>query len=96
MNRHSTTRLGRRLGLAAVGLACVLSLTGCSNALQGGLTGAGVGALAGMGLGSFGGHMGQGAAQGAILGGLFGAFAGDQNARNHGGWVIGGGGGCDY
>lgn len=56
--------------------------SGCDNAGQGALTGAGAGALGGMAIGSLSGNMGKGAAIGAIAGGLGGAVIGDQNERN--------------
>lgn len=72
-----------RAGLSAVVVAGALTLggSGCNNALEGGLSGAGLGALAGMAIGSAFGHMGTGAAIGAAAGALGGVVIGDQNAR---------------
>ncbi len=81
MNKFNTTRV--RTGSVVALLATVtLGLGGCNNALQGGMTGAGLGALGGMAVGSAFGHMGRGAAVGAALGAIGGAIQGDQNERN--------------
>ncbi len=67
---------------AVLGLGGLLLLgTGCNNAAQGGLLGAGAGALGGMAIGSLSGNMGKGAVIGAVAGGLGGAVIGDQNRR---------------
>jgi hypothetical protein len=73
------SRKALALSLLAGGLALT---SGCDNAGQGALTGAGAGALGGMAIGSLSGNMGKGAAIGAIAGGLGGAIIGDQNERN--------------
>ncbi len=101
----------RSLAAAVVALGALVGMSGCENAVQGGITGAGLGALAGMGLGSLSGDMGKGAAAGAILGGLAGTYIGDQNYRRGydgggysygggssygGGYYRGGWGGCGY
>ena len=62
-------------------LVCSLLLTGCSNAKQGAVSGAGIGALSGLAIGSLTGSAGKGAAIGAIVGGVGGAVIGDQNRR---------------
>lgn len=69
------------LGAVVVAGALMLGCSGCNNALEGGLSGAGLGALAGMAIGSAFGHMGTGAAIGAAAGALGGVVIGDQNAR---------------
>jgi len=75
-------RFGRS-SLSAIAIAGALTLgsAGCNNALEGGLSGAGLGALAGMAIGSAFGHMGTGAAIGAAAGALGGVVIGDQNQR---------------
>ncbi len=77
---------GGRLVAGVLGAAVLLGSSGCNNALEGGLSGAGLGALAGMGIGSLSGNMGKGAALGAIAGGLGGAILGDQNQRSSSYW----------
>lgn len=74
---HRRTRLAT-LGLVAGALA---AMAGCNNALEGGITGAGLGAVAGTIIGSTTGNAGEGAAIGAALGGVGGAVVGDQNRR---------------
>ncbi|MBX3379678.1 MAG: hypothetical protein KF805_06260 [Phycisphaeraceae bacterium] len=85
----ATREKGRfnRSGLSAVAIAGALTLgsAGCNNALEGGLSGAGLGALAGMAIGSAFGHMGTGAAIGAAAGALGGVVIGDQNQRRSNG-----------
>lgn len=84
---RGTERPMRRLAVACVlGSAVLVGSSGCNNALEGGLSGAGLGALAGMGIGSLSGDMGKGAALGAIAGGLGGAILGDQNHRSSRNW----------
>ncbi|MCC5785387.1 MAG: hypothetical protein JJU33_01650 [Phycisphaerales bacterium] len=80
----STKRLHTRagLGLLAAGLAMATFGSGCNNAAEGAVSGAGLGALAGFGLGSLSGNAGKGAAAGAIMGGVSGAVIGDQNERS--------------
>ena len=76
-------RWSRKSGLGALVLAGAMTVggAGCNNALEGGLSGAGLGALAGMAIGSAFGHMGSGAAIGAAAGALGGVIIGDQNQR---------------
>ena len=69
--------LGSNLALAAV----IAMSSGCENAQQGAVSGAGVGALSGLAIGSMSGNAGRGAAIGAIAGGVGGAAIGDQNRR---------------
>jgi hypothetical protein len=78
----------RGVWVAVAGLAAILGLGGCNNALQGGASGAALGALFGMGFGSLSGDMGKGAAAGAMSGAILGGVLGDQNARR--------GSLCDY
>jgi hypothetical protein len=79
--RIHPSRLARRAALlAAVAAGCTLA--GCNNAVEGGLSGAGLGALAGLGIGSLFGMPGEGAAIGAIGGAVTGSVIGDQNERN--------------
>ncbi|MGH7244489.1 MAG: glycine zipper domain-containing protein [Phycisphaerales bacterium] len=79
---RGTSRSGRsKLSAAVVAGALMLGATGCNNALEGGLSGAGMGALAGMAIGSVFGQMGAGAAIGAAAGALGGVVIGDQNQR---------------
>lgn len=65
---------------AVVGLA---GLSGCNNAGEGALSGAGIGAAAGAILGSLSGNAGTGAAIGAVAGGVSGGVIGDQNQRRN-------------
>jgi uncharacterized protein YcfJ len=74
------TRRGICLAIVALGLSTV---SGCSNAKQGALSGAGIGALTGLAIGSISGNAGEGAAIGAIVGGVGGAVVGDQNRRRN-------------
>lgn len=67
--------------LLAVILSPLATLTGCNNAVQGGVTGAGVGALSGLAIGSLSGNAGKGAVIGAVAGAVGGAVIGDQNER---------------
>lgn len=78
--------MGRLVVASVLGSAFLVGSSGCNNALEGGLSGAGLGALAGMGIGSLSGNMGKGAALGAIAGGLGGAILGDQNQRSSSNW----------
>lgn len=71
----------KTLSTAVIAGGLMLGTTGCNNALEGGLTGAGLGALTGMAVGSAFGHMGSGAAIGAAAGALGGVIIGDQNER---------------
>lgn len=71
-----------RRGAAALTLALATIGTGCSNAGEGAISGAGLGALGGLAIGSFFGAAGTGAAIGAVGGALGGAVIGDQNERN--------------
>ena len=73
--------LSRALGVAVIG-ACTFLGAGCNNAVEGGLSGAGIGALGGLAIGSLTGSAGAGAAIGAIAGGVGGMIIGDQNERN--------------
>lgn len=76
------SRFGRSsLSAVAVATALTVGSAGCNNALEGGLSGAGLGALAGMAIGSVFGSMGAGAAIGAAAGALGGVVIGDQNQR---------------
>jgi len=77
---------GSRFAAALVVTGCLFCSAGCDNALQGGVTGAGLGALVGLGLGSLTGDMGKGAAAGALIGALGGALVGDQNRRSGSGY----------
>ncbi|MBX3390179.1 MAG: hypothetical protein KF691_12095 [Phycisphaeraceae bacterium] len=72
---------GSKLSALVIAGALTVGSTGCNNALEGGLSGAGLGALAGMAIGSTFGHMGTGAAIGAAAGALGGLIIGDQNER---------------
>lgn len=68
----------------AVPAASVILLTGCNNAVEGGLSGAAIGAGSGAAIGAIaagGTGAWMGAAAGAIGGGVVGAVIGDQNAR---------------
>lgn len=68
--------------IAVIGLLLIaLTATGCSNATEGALSGAGIGALSGLAIGSLSGDAGKGAAIGAMVGGVGGAVIGDQNRR---------------
>ncbi len=78
--------LGRLAAASVLGTALLVGSSGCNNALEGGLSGAGFGALAGLGIGSLSGNAGAGAAIGAIAGGLGGAVLGDQNQRSRSRW----------
>ena len=82
----SERSVGRVVSAGVLGVAVLVGSSGCNNALEGGLSGAGLGALAGMGIGSLSGDMGKGAALGAIAGGLGGAILGDQNQRSSRSW----------
>jgi uncharacterized lipoprotein NlpE involved in copper resistance len=84
-----TTRYHKPLAVLAL-TAATFSLTGCNNALEGGVTGGALGGLAGFGIGSAFGDAGKGAAIGAISGAVFGGVQGDQNRRNAGGGYHGG------
>lgn len=68
--------------IAVVLIGAAQWLSGCSNAKQGALSGAGIGALSGLAIGSLSGNAGKGAAIGAILGGVGGGVIGDQNKRS--------------
>jgi outer membrane lipoprotein SlyB len=70
-----------KVSASALLAAAALSLTGCNNAGEGALTGAGLGALGGLAIGSVTGSAGKGAAIGAVAGGIGGAVVGDQNQR---------------
>ena len=88
-----------RIGVFAALSTGALTLTGCNNALEGGLTGAAGGALVGLGIGALSGNEGDGAAIGALSGAALGAVIGDQNRRNaeyNYGRGYGGGGGYYY
>ena len=74
-------RIARLAGVIGASGVLLFSASGCNNALEGGVTGAGAGALAGLAIGSLSGNAGSGAAIGAIAGGLGGAVIGDQNER---------------
>jgi hypothetical protein len=76
-----THRLTKAAAITALALGITSGLSGCNNALEGGISGAGLGALAGMGIGSMSGDMGEGAAIGAIGGAILGGILGDQNRR---------------
>lgn len=76
--RKTITRQGICLAMIALSLTTV---SGCSNAKEGALSGAGIGALTGLAIGSLSGNAGEGAAIGAIVGGVGGAVVGDQNRR---------------
>lgn len=82
----SSRSMGRLAAVSVLGAGVLFGSSGCNNALEGGLSGAGLGALAGMGIGSLSGNMGKGAALGAIAGGLGGAILGDQNQRSSSNW----------
>ena len=69
-------------GALVLSLGATSMLTGCNNAGEGALTGAGLGALGGMAIGSAFGKMGKGAAIGAAAGAVGGAVVGDQNQRS--------------
>ena len=75
--RKAMTRGSLMLSLAGAGVV----VSGCNNAAEGALSGAGLGALIGMGIGSTMGEMGDGAAVGALAGAGLGAILGDQNRR---------------
>jgi surface antigen len=64
-------------------IAVIAVITGCENAHQGAVSGAGIGALSGLAIGSMSGNAGRGAATGAIVGGVGGAAIGDQNRRRN-------------
>jgi len=64
---------------AIIGFGLVAS--GCNNAGEGALSGAGLGAAGGAAIGSLYGDVGKGAIIGAVAGGLGGAVIGDQNER---------------
>ena len=74
-------RFIKRAAIAASGAGLLLISTGCNNAGEGALTGAGPGALGGLAIGSVTGSAGAGAAIGAVAGGVGGAVIGDQNER---------------
>ncbi len=78
MNRRRTIS---RAAVVGAGTALLLISTGCNNAGEGALTGAGLGALGGLAIGSVTGSAGAGAAIGAVAGGVGGAVIGDQNER---------------
>lgn len=71
----------KRRALVATLAGSALVLTGCANAGEGALSGAGLGALAGLVVGSMTGNAGDGAAIGAAIGGVGGAVIGDSNER---------------
>lgn len=80
-NSAHTKPSRRRIALlGGLGLSAAL-LTGCANAGEGAISGAGLGALAGLIVGSMSGNAGDGAAIGAAIGGVGGAVIGDQNER---------------
>ena len=62
-------------------LAAIVVGTGCSNAKEGALSGAGIGALTGLAIGSVTGSAGKGAAIGAVVGGIGGAVVGNENKK---------------
>ncbi len=74
--------LGRALAAGAVLAFAGLGASGCSNAGEGLISGAGLGAISGLIIGSTVGDPGAGAAIGAAIGGGVGAVVGDQNERN--------------
>ncbi|MCC7409021.1 MAG: hypothetical protein IT442_13200 [Phycisphaeraceae bacterium] len=76
-------RVGTRMPwVVGAALAGGMLLTGCNNALEGGLSGAAIGAGTGAAIGAItGGGAATGAAVGAIAGGVGGAVIGDQNER---------------
>lgn len=83
MDRLATARTSRRnLATAALLGGTLLVASGCNNAGEGALTGAGIGAVTGLIIGSYTGNAGAGAAIGAAVGGAGGAIIGDQNERN--------------
>lgn len=69
------------LSMSAFLFGISLLVSGCNNARQGAVSGAGIGALSGLAIGSLTGEAGKGAAAGAIIGGVGGAVIGDQNRR---------------
>lgn len=80
-NRRTYLPGVKTLSAAVIVGGLTLGSAGCNNAVEGGLTGAGLGALTGMAVGSAFGHMGKGAAIGAAAGALGGLIIGDQNER---------------
>ncbi len=76
-----TPRAVRIIALSASTIAAA-SLSGCNNAGEGALFGAGLGAGGGAIIGSIYGEAGAGAAIGAVAGALVGGVIGDQNQRN--------------
>ena len=66
---------------AGVWIFGAAALTGCNNAVEGGVTGGAIGALGGLAIGSLTGSAGAGAAIGAVSGAIGGAVIGDQNER---------------
>lgn len=73
------TRAWLLAGAAFAGMT--LGMGGCSNGVQGAMSGAAIGSLAGLGIGSITGDRSDAVTIGAILGGVGGAILGDQNAR---------------
>jgi uncharacterized protein YcfJ len=81
MRRLSMDR-ARKVGGFAAGALALAGVSGCNNAGEGALFGAGLGAGGGAIIGSLFGEAGAGAAIGAVSGALFGGVVGDQNQRN--------------
>lgn len=77
-----TARAARRVGALATLSALALTMTGCNNALEGGLAGGALGALGGLAIGGLTGNEGEGAVIGAVSGAALGGIIGDQNRRN--------------
>jgi hypothetical protein len=85
MNMKTFKLMSDKRTTAAALIGAILGtsmLTGCNNAGEGAISGAGLGALGGLVIGSVTGSAGRGAAIGAAAGAVGGAVIGDQNQRS--------------